>query len=152
MIGWSIKDALAATVEELRATVVTCGTCPISLQCAVQRGGTGWRFTCCQSTGVNIGGADDIYATALEEGEVVMVDCARQRFHRRPDIEARTCMLCSGKLASFNVLRGAERTRYLPTAYATVSLETRVDAWRRGQADAQALRARIEAMPKSHAP
>jgi len=152
VIGWSVKDALAATVEELRATVVTCGTCPISIQCAVRQGGTGWRFTCCQSTGVNVGGDDDMFHLGLEEGEVVIVDCARQQFPRRPDVEGWACMLCSGKFASFGVLRGSERMRYLPTAYAAVSLETRVDAWRRGQADAQALRARLDAVPGSHAP
>lgn len=116
----SILQVVRTPLEE-SPEPVTCGTCPISLSCAANVGGTGWTFDCCGSTGVVM--ADD---------EVAIVDCARHGFPKNSFVRRFTkCTLCSGDVVNLAVRAEAvgRETRYLPTVHARVSLSDRRALW-----------------------
>lgn len=99
---------------------VDCPTCPINMSCISGRGGTGWRFDCCGSSGFR-----------LQDG-TLFVDCGINRFEQHDKAkEYPTCPVCNG-----GIMEVAEAGRrgefqvgnnyYLPTVHARVDLADRL--------------------------
>lgn len=108
-------------------TPVTCGACPVNMRCAVERGGTGWTYGCCQSTSL-------AWATKGRH-DLVIVDCGRHRFEQAQAAkECSSCPLCDGEIVRL-AIEAAELLRvaliYVPTAYARVPIADRLSLWRR---------------------
>jgi hypothetical protein len=118
-IGWPFKELLEARIEDVEASVVTCGTCPFNMQCAVSVGGTGIRMDCCGATGVEHGGL------------VYVLDCQRNTFERsqRSDDLLR-CPLCSGDIIKEALSQPAIDSYYVPTAYAKVPVRVRIKTFK----------------------
>lgn len=98
-------------------TPVTCGTCPVSMQCAIGRGGTGYTCHRCHATAVQLG---------LED--VVIIDCTRHRFSTHAathDASNLPCEMCTGYVAT------SPHRSYVPTVHALVSLGERRAKMRR---------------------
>lgn len=111
-----------------RVQPVDCGSCPVTLACAINQGGNGMVFACCGSTG---------FDTLDEAGRPLLlaIDCTRHRFFGHDDplrpVERPTCPLCSGKIIDAVLLKLTDPCMWVPTIYAKMSIETRLDAWSR---------------------
>ncbi len=136
-LGWRIGDMLHARPESIQRTAVDCGTCPVSLQCIVGRGGNGWRFECCGATALEVPVEDD--------GRVLLiVDCANNRFEQReraPDFD--TCPLCSGDIVKSDINDMGGHHRYLPTVHAQHGVAVRQAQWRKTVPEALDLKKRV---------
>ena len=122
MIGRVLDDLLAISEKDLAKGCVDCGTCPISMACAVGEGGSGWRFPCCGTTSVTVDGATD---------QFVVVDCANNGFASTYSNErSMRCPLCSGDVVD-GILRGSVgQYRYLRTIHSKVSPKQRLKVLR----------------------
>lgn len=119
---------------------VDCPTCPINMSCLTGRSGTGWRFDCCGTAVMRLG------------GDTVMVDCQINEFRdERRSGGFDPCPLCSGaimevvELAEPGVAVGTNY--YLPTVHARIPLAkrlTRLRARHREAKDGRALARSIE--------
>lgn len=141
-VGWPIERLLEASYESAKATVVDCGSCPVSLQCLSDHGGNGWTFDCCGATGVPV--------ATLDEGEVVLLlDCGAHRFgHRAIADDLTRCPFCDSDLVTAHVLGMTPSHRYVPTVHAKVDLRARLAAWRAAIPAALDLKRRIEERKK----
>jgi hypothetical protein len=117
MIGRKMDDLLTITENDLTKDAVDCGTCPVSMACAVGEGGNGWRFPCCGATSV-----------ALDEdaNENLIVDCGNNGFDKRYAAATLKCPLCSGDMTDA-ILRGnSGKYRYLRTVHSQVPPKQRL--------------------------
>ena len=105
---------------------VDCGTCPVTLACAIDQGGNGMTFACCGSTGFET-------FDAAGKPLLLVIDCTRHRFLGHDDPlhpEGRTmCPLCSGEIIDAVMLKLTDPCMWVPTIYAKVPVETRLDVW-----------------------
>lgn len=123
MIGWNLFDVLKAKLEDIEASAVDCGNCPVNIACAAERGGTGIRYDCCGATGVDIGNDPSV--------NLLIVDCMRNRFEDVHRPLSNTCPLCTGKVIDAAVRTFHDHTRYLRTIHGAVPMQTRLDVWKR---------------------
>lgn len=141
MTGYRFLDALR--LEAARVQPVDCGTCPVTLACAIGQGGTGYVFKCCGSTGVETQGSDG-------ESLLLIIDCARHAF-RNPHELAKsigkdtTCPLCGGGIMDDVLLKLTAPCAWVPTVHARVPIETRLDVWRRAYPQAMERASAIKA-------
>lgn len=114
-----ILDLLDLTEKKIGA--VDCGSCPVTMSCAISQGGNGWRFSCCGSTAVEVGG-----------GKLLVMDCGNNHFELKRDepILQTKCPLCSGDMIEWALRGNAEHYRYVRTVHSQVPLKTRLDTWR----------------------
>lgn len=112
-----MSRTFTALIESGRMpTPVDCGTCPVSMACAVGAGGTGWTFDCCRSTSVRVG------------NQVYVLDCQRHSFEQCTMArECKACPLCSGDVVS----EEDAIYRYVPTVHARFTPQERLHAWRK---------------------
>lgn len=117
--GLRLADAVRMKDADVEAFRVTCETCPVSMQCIVGQGGTGWTFDCCGST--------TIYLTEEEsKARILLVDCGKHNFERQESTKAcKQCALCSGGIMEVEA-RGMANHRYLPTVHAKVPVAERL--------------------------
>ncbi len=100
--------------------VVDCGTCPVSIACALERGGTGWTYNCCRSTAVEV------------DGTILIIDCQRHRFEQTATATAcKVCPLCSGDLMTIALRDPEDANQYVPTVHAKIPLAERLRLWRK---------------------
>lgn len=126
MNAYRLLDAMY--LGAARVQPVDCGTCPVTLACAIDQGGNGMTFECCGSTGFET--LDEAVQPLL-----LIIDCTRHRFPGhdgplRPE-ERPTCPLCSGEIVDAVLLKLTDPCMWVPTIYAKVPVETRLDVWRR---------------------
>jgi hypothetical protein len=113
-------DVVQQSERKLKEHVVDCGTCPVSMACAISQGGTGWRFQCCGSTSVSIPG-----------NTLYIMDCGNNQFEvNKDEFHRKVCPLCTGDIIESAVRGNTECYRYVPTVHAKVPLKTRLDVWR----------------------
>ena len=116
----AVIDDPASKIER-----VDCGTCPVSRACAIEQGGNGFTFSCCGSTG---------YETFDANGDplLLLIDCARHRFrgHRPRHEELPVCPLCDGGIIDDVLNKLTDPCEWVPTVYAKVPVQTRLDVWR----------------------
>lgn len=104
---------------------VDCGTCPVTIACALERGGNGFTFACCGSTAVE---GQDVDGAPL----LYMVDCSQHHFETNDTVkDMPACPLCSGAITDHVLLGLTMPCVWVPTVYARVPVETRLDVWRR---------------------
>ena len=113
-------------LEDPHPTVVHCGTCPVNIACAIERGGNGWKFDCCGSSAVE----------SMERGVLVVtvIDCRQHHFEQIQQAkDCKLCPLCTGDIMAVALRddRAAVKNRYLPTVHAAVSLEERLRLWKK---------------------
>jgi hypothetical protein len=123
-IGWRFVDLLAATTDDVEATVVDCSTCPVSMQCLAARGGNGFKFPCCGSTAVPV---------SPESGtRLLVMDCTKNQFETGMPgpTEFSRCPLCSGDIVKNQVLALDPGHRYLPTVHSIIPVAARLEAWK----------------------
>lgn len=102
---------------------VDCGTCPVSVACAVNQGGNGYVFDCCRSAGFE--------TTENDERVLYIIDCQRHQFEQGERAKQCTlCPLCSGGIIEVVVRDSSQSNRYVPTVHAKVPLAERVRLWR----------------------
>lgn len=120
MKGYRPLDAMHLGASKIQR--VDCGTCPVTLACAIDRGGTGFTFKCCHSTG---------FETTNDLGEplLLLIDCTRHRFEVYGELP--TCPLCDGGIIDDVLLALTEPCEWVPTVHAAVPVETRLDVWRK---------------------
>lgn len=136
-VGWSLTMLFEANPERVEASRVDCGTCPVSLQCALSDGGNGWRFSCCGATGVEANGA------------LLVMDCQQNTFHQEERAAViPQCPLCKGDLVKNHVLGMADHYRYVPTVHAKVPVRTRLALFHEKLPEALALKKRIDERTK----
>ncbi len=100
--------------------VVDCGTCPVNIACALERGGTGWTFDCCRSTSVD-----------TSEG-ILIIDCQLHRFEQSATArDCKVCPLCSGDLMTVALRDPRNANHYVPTVHAKIPLAERLRLWRK---------------------
>jgi hypothetical protein len=120
---------------------VDCGTCPVTLACAIDQGGNGYTFDCCGSTAVEA--TDDDGMPLL-----LIIDCGAHHFEKNEmSREMPECPLCSGEIADNVLLNLTTPCTWVPTVHAKVPVETRFDTWRRALPEAME-RARLVAERK----
>ena len=114
-----ILDSMSRSVRQHEENSVNCGTCPVSMACAVSQGGNGWRFQCCGSTAVPV------------QGLLLIMDCNNNQFEvNNNSMLTNHCPLCAGDIVESAVRGNAENYRYVRTVHAVVPLKTRLDVWR----------------------
>lgn len=109
---------------------VDCGTCPVSMACAVGQGGNGFVFDCCHAVGYN----------AWEDGEGVLyvIDCQNHGFEQVSLAkECFLCPLCSGGIMEVVLRDVSQSNRYVPTVHAKVPLAERVALFRKTAEEAK---------------
>lgn len=127
MKGYPPLDVVQVGVASIQP--FDCGTCPVTLACAIDKGGNGFTFSCCGSTG---------FDTIDENGEplLLVIDCTQHHFEKmvgRPTYEdLSSCPLCSGQIMDNILLKLIDRCLWVPTVYAKFPVQTRLDVWRRG--------------------
>lgn len=115
-------------------TPVDCGSCPVSLACAVGEGSTGYTFNCCHSTAVEYG------AEVSEEGirTLLIIDCQNHGFEQNEYAsECVSCPMCTGAVMETAHRELTDRHRYVPTVHAKFSVGDRVRVWRKALAAAR---------------
>lgn len=126
MKGYRPLDACHLGAERIQR--VDCGTCPVTLACAINKGGNGFVFDCCGSTAVET--MDD-----LGEPLLLLIDCQRHRLERRTPDDAygqlATCPLCDGGIVDDVLLQLTTSCEWVPTVHSKVPIKTRLDVWRR---------------------
>ena len=119
MMFLGILDSLSRSVRQHEENTVNCGTCPVSMACAVNQGGNGWRFECCGATAVPV------------QGLLFIMDCANNQFEKNKNaFRLNICPLCTADIVESAVRGNAENYRYVRTVHAAVPLKTRLDVWR----------------------
>lgn len=108
-LGWSVTDLLQAKLNDVELSCVDCGTCPVSIQCALSAGSNGWRYACCGATAIEVPGS-----------LLLILDCQKNTFREECDTEAlqACCPLCQGDLVRSHVNGMSDRHRYVPTVHA----------------------------------
>ncbi len=112
--------------------VVDCPSCPVNLSCLTGKSGTGWRFDCCGTAGMDIRGGQ------------VMIDCGINQFVRDEHIALNRdkCPLCTG-----GIMEAVELSQrnpfalvnyYLPTVHSKFQLAERLTNLRRRRQEALA--------------
>lgn len=132
-LGWPLTELFRAEADDVERSRVDCGTCPVSIQCALSEGGNGWRFDCCGAAAVEVHGA-----------LLLILDCQRNAFPQREQaLDAVACPLCEGDLVKGHVLEMTDHHRYVPTIHARHPPRVRLALFREMMPIALALRARI---------
>lgn len=121
MIHLKILEVLRTPEKHLVESTVSCGTCPVSMACAVSQGNDGWKFSCCGSTSVEATGTGLLY----------IMDCANNHFQQRNTVTTMSCPLCAGSIVEWAERGNAERYRYVRTVHSKVPLKTRLALWRK---------------------
>lgn len=110
---------------------VDCGTCPVSMSCAVNKGGNGFVFDCCRSAGFE--------STEGERRVLYVIDCQKHQFEQSSLAkDCELCPLCSGGIMEVVLRDASQSNRYVPTIYAKVPLEYRVRLFREKIEEAKA--------------
>lgn len=108
-------------MEDPAPEIVDCGSCPVSMACAVGQGGNGFTFDCCR-------------ATAVEMPEATLIiDCQQHQFEQSAlATECKLCPLCTGDIMVVALRDAAASTknRYVPTVHAKVAIGDRVRLWK----------------------
>lgn len=124
MKGYRPLDACYLGAERIQR--VDCGTCPVTLACAINKGGNGFVFDCCGSTAVET-------TSDLGEPLLLLIDCQRHRFERRtPDDvhgQLATCPLCDGGIVDDVLLQLTPPCEWVPTVHSKIPVETRINVW-----------------------
>jgi hypothetical protein len=116
---------------------VDCGTCPVTVACAIEEGGAGWLYACCGSIGV--------YSDIEGVQTMLMVDCGVHKFARNEASDKLPkCPLCSGKAIEIALRHVGTPAVWVPTVHARVPAETRVKVMRDALPEAQARAAAAE--------
>jgi len=113
-----LKILALLDLPEKKISAVDCGSCPVTMACAISQGGNGWRFNCCGSTAVEVGG-----------GKLLILDCGNNQFEQNREAPAMRCPLCTSDLIEWALRGNAENYRYVRTVHSQVPLKTRLDAW-----------------------
>lgn len=113
---------------------VDCPACPINMSCFTGRSGTGWRFDCCGTAVMSLG------------GDTVIVDCQINEFRdERRSGGFGLCPLCSGSIMEVversKLDLAAATIHYLPTVHARIPLAERLTRLRTRHRAAKADRA-----------
>ena len=114
-----ILDSIRRSERQHTDNTVDCGTCPVTLACAISRGGNGWKFGCCGSTAVEI-----------NESTLLIVDCGNNHFEQNNETMTMRCPLCTSDIVEWAERGNAEKYRYVHTVHARVPIKTRLDLWR----------------------
>ena len=140
MKGYRPLDTIHMDPAKIQA--VDCGTYPITLACAINQGGNGAAFACCRAIG---------FDTIDDDGKplLLIIDCTRHHLERTKVDDLHVCPLCDGGIITDVFLRLTDPCVWVPTVYAKVSIETRLDVWRRALPAAQGFVQAIEARKKA---
>ena len=120
MTHLKIIDALWRSERQHKENAVDCGTCPVSMACAISRGGNGWKFGCCGATSVEVPGSNIL----------LIMDCGNNHFEQNNETMTMRCPLCTGDIVEWAERGNAERYRYVRTVHSRVPIKTRLDLWR----------------------
>jgi hypothetical protein len=122
MMALKILDVLTTSEKKIKEGTVDCGTCPVSMACAISAGGNGWKFGCCGSTAVEVG---------VDGALLYIMDCSNNHFEQNNKTPAMRCPLCTGDIIEWAERGNAEKYRYVRTVHSTVPVKTRLDLWRK---------------------
>jgi hypothetical protein len=122
MMALKILEVLTSDEKTLKNTAVDCGTCPVTMACAISQGGNGWKFGCCSSTAVEAG---------VEGSLLYIMDCSNNHFEQNNKTAAMRCPLCTGDIVEWAERGNAGKYRYVRTVHSTVPIKTRLDLWRK---------------------
>jgi hypothetical protein len=119
MTAWNPQELLKASAKELTESSVDCGTCPVSFACVVGKGGTGWKFNCCNATAYRAGNS------------YMIIDCGINGFAQTEHAAGvGKCPLCSGEYVD-SIIRGMEHnTSYMRTVHSRVPAKIRLSLWK----------------------
>lgn len=134
MTGYKPLDVLTLKVIE----PVDCGTCPVTMDCAVEQGGNGYTYRCCDATG---------FQTVDEDGQpiLLMIDCTHHKFYRSEHTtQLPACPLCSGNAIAIAMLGVGTPARWVPTVHARFSIKDRLNAFKKATPAAKTLVDKIE--------
>ena len=132
--GWPIATLLQSKVSDVEQSVVDCGTCPVSIQCVLSDGGTGWRYDCCGSAAVEVPGPI-----------LLILDCQKNTFRQSERAEDMPrCPLCDGDLVKSHVLGMSGGHHYVPTVHAKHPPRVRLALFKKTLPIALALKAEID--------
>lgn len=139
-VGWLLGKLFAAAPSDVEATAVNCSTCPVSLACLAERGGTGVKCPQCGATGV-----EDLTGPTRS---LLIMDCANNRFGGTGSLvtpEFSACPLCNGHIVKAHFLGHAATHRYVLTVHAKVDFKTRQVEWRRLMPEAEKFKQAMDA-------
>jgi hypothetical protein len=123
-LGWLIQEALAARVQDVEASAVNCGTCPVSVHCMAKATVTqAWEYACCKSLVLE-------HETLDGMGIFLILDCARRDFVVQATRKHHKCTLCSSGALNSELRGWTAQHRWLPTVYADPLPRIRLAAWR----------------------
>jgi hypothetical protein len=120
MTPFKILALLESSEKKIRESAVDCGTCPVTMACAISKGGNGWKFGCCGATAVEALGSDVLF----------IMDCANNHFEQNNETMTMRCPLCTGDIVEWAERGNAGKYRYVRTVHSTVPVRTRLDVWR----------------------
>jgi len=133
MRGYRPLDAVKLKVIE----TVDCGTCPVTMACAVEKGGNGYTYSCCGSTGFLMERPDGV--------ELLMIDCGKHNFEQNDQVvDMPECPLCSGNALAIELLGLGTPARWLPTVHAQIPASVRLETFRKALPEAEELAARVQ--------
>lgn len=105
-------------IDDVRAKVVGCSTCPVFMLCESSTGGSGYTCKTCKATGV--------FLDEDKEDEVLVLDCFKHKFGTKTGGELEKCPLCSGTMMKFEYREMPPKSWIIFTEHAVVPLETRI--------------------------
>lgn len=118
MTPLKILDVLQMPEKKIKESTADCGTCPVTMACAISQGGNGWKFSCCGST-------------AVETSEITyIVDCASNHFEKNEGSKSYKCPLCTGDIIEWAARGNAWNYEYVRTVHSKIPIKTRLDLWR----------------------
>ena len=136
-VGLPFAIALEAPESVLDAVRVDCPTCPVSFACLARQGGTGYKWACCGSTGIE---------TQVDgRKRLLVLDCAINNFGVRNNLDDfKVCPLCSGDIAVSVELDLIEWHLYVPTVHAKFPASVRRRIWQEARKEARKLKEKIK--------
>ncbi len=124
-VAWNVRKFTEASLDEIKAKVVTCQTCPVYPACETSLGGTGWTCPQCSCTGVWV----EMPSAGDQESvpdDILVIDCQKHKFERKREAENMVqCALCSGGIGELEVGHAGAKNHIIFTAYAKVPVEKR---------------------------
>lgn len=121
--AFRLMDFIQASVDEVAAKTVDCGTCPVNMLCENSEGGTGYVCEECNATAV--------FVQELQPGErlpsdVLLLDCGEHKFKKRENTDRITkCAICSGAIMEKEVLNEGVKHHYIYTTHAKLTVGQR---------------------------
>jgi hypothetical protein len=132
--SWRLTTFIEAPMDEIKAKIVDCKTCPVFLLCEAGQGGTGWTCMKCRSTGVYV---DTPEGNGKLPDDALILDCTKHKFEMRKEAEQiPSCSLCNGGMMELEVINITEgdkkvpytKSHYIATVHAGMKVEERQKA------------------------